>query len=204
MNINNIYANIILAVPGATTAQMNKYILQELDRINAKGIESIRKIKITHPAEESGYPHERTDGQGYNYYPTQKCFVLPPDVMRINCVYIGQREILPATISEMGKGSKLFTQYYLTESGEMYFNSDIDDGETITISGRFGGMSVDSLSDRYVPLFTHSVIAGLSANEYKNPDLYAIHLRKAEESRALLHGTLAQTRIGGLRDGRLY
>ena len=49
MNINSVYANVRLAVPDATLVEMNKYLLAEIDAINASGIESIRKYEIVYP-----------------------------------------------------------------------------------------------------------------------------------------------------------
>jgi hypothetical protein len=37
MDINKVYANVRLAVPDATLIEINKYLLAELDEINAKG-----------------------------------------------------------------------------------------------------------------------------------------------------------------------
>jgi hypothetical protein len=204
VNINKVYANVRLAVPDATLVEINRYLLAEIDAINATGIESIRRYSVSYPSEDDyGSPDGRIDGQGFNYYPGERCFVLPSSISLIERVYIDGSELSEMTLQELVSGITVPGRYYVTNSGEMYFSSDIANGSKITISGRFGGHDADTLSDKYIPFLTNSIIAGLTSHEYKDPDAYAIYSRKAEASRAVTENRVVQTKFMK-RNGRLY
>lgn len=210
MDINKIYANVRLVVPDATTIEMNKYILATLDEINAKGIETVRQYKVKHPPAgmESSMPEERKDGQGFNYYPDLKCLILPSEITLLSRVIRKDKTAIAVGGYTHLKGSFGIPgfdipAYYLTQTGEMYFSVNLEDGEIITIIGSAGGLTVDVLPDKYLPYLSNSAIAGLSSQEYPNPDTYAIYSRKATQSKlATLESMTSAVNIK--RNGRLY
>ena len=207
MDINKIYANVRLVVPDATTIEINKYILATLDEINARGIETVRQYQVRHPDAEGGYrigtPEERKDGQGFNYYPDLKCLILPSEITLLSRVIRKDKTAIAVGGYTHLKGNFGIPAYYLTQTGEMYFSVNLEDGEIITIIGSAGGITVDVLPDKYLPYLSNSAIAGLSSQEYPNPDTYAIYSRKATQSKlATLESMTSAVNIK--RNGRLY
>jgi hypothetical protein len=83
----------------------------------------------------------------------------------------------------------------------MYLSFDLADGDIINISGRLGGVTVDLLPDRYIPMLSNSIIAGLVSNEYKDPDAYAIYSRKAEKSKLATRESIVQTKFTSAMGG---
>lgn len=205
MDINKVYANTRLVIPEATTIEMNKYILAALDEINAKGIETVRQYKVKYPPAgmKSSMPEERIDGQGFNYYPELKCFILPSEITLLErVIYKGNSAIRVGGYTHL-RGNFGIPAFYLARTGEMYFSVDLEDGETITIEGSAGGLTVDVLPDKYLPYISNSVIAGLTSQEYLNPDLYAIYLRKVSQSKLATFESISGS-INIKRNGRLY
>lgn len=203
MDINKVYANVKLAVPEATLVEMNKYLLTALDEINGNGIEGLRQYTITIPTGEYTTPASRTDGQAFNYYPNLKCFVLPSEILLIEKVFSGTTQLYEMTTAEYLTSERPTNAYFITYSGEMYFSVELSEGDTISIMGRFGGNTVDLLSDNYIPFLTNTIIAGLVSKEYKDADDYAIYSRKAAHSKLILGEGVVQTK-SMLRNGRLY
>jgi hypothetical protein len=203
MNINKVYANVRLAVPNATLIQINKYLLAELDDINASGIEGLRKYTVTHATGTYGTPQTRTDGQSYNYYPDVNCFIIPTEVSLIEKVYYGTTQLSEMTSEGYMAEVQPTDSFYVTHSGEMYFSFDMPDAAVITIMGRFGGLTVDMMSDRYIPALSNAIIAGLVSSEYKDADAYAIYSRRAANSKIVTKDHLIQTTYTK-RNGRLY
>lgn len=204
MNINSVYANVRLAVPDATLVEMNKYLLAEIDAINASGIESIRKYKIVYPV-GSGYGtvSERKHTQSFNYYPTEKCFILPSEVVLVEKIFYSGNQIKEMDTAQMVSETNYGYSYYITNTGEMYLSFDLADGETIIIMGSFGGHTTDTLPDKWIPYLSNSIIAGLVSHEYKDPDAYAVYSRKAMDSKAYTVSPATQTKYMR-RNGRLY
>ena len=203
MNINKVYANVRLAVPNATLIQINKYLLAELDGINAAGIEGLRKYTVVHATGTYGTPQERTDGQAYNYYPDINCLIIPTEVSLIEKVFYGTTQLAEMTIDGYMAETQPENSYYVSYSGEMYFSFDVADAGVITIVGRFGGLTVDMLSDKYIPYLSNSIIAGLVSSEFKDPDAYAIYSRRAANSKPVSREHLVKTNYSR-RNGRLY
>lgn len=203
MNINKVYANVRLAVPKATLPEINKYLLAESDEINARGIEGLRKYTIIHAIGDYGTPEERLDGQAFNYYPDTNCFIIPSEVSLIEKVYYDNMQLSEMTADDYMSNVKPLYSFYITPSGEMYFSFTVPNMAKITIMGRFGGLTVDMLSDRYIPLLSNAIIAGLVSNEYKDADAYAIYSRRAANSRIITRDHLIQTTYTK-RNGRLY
>ena len=204
MNINKVYANVRLAVPGATIIEMNKYLLAEIDAINAEGIESVRKHVVIYPDTENyGSVSGRADAQTFNYYPSEKCFILPSDVVLVEKVFYAGKELREMDTAQMASGTYLGNAYYVASTGEMYLSFAPANGDVITIMGLFGGHTVDTLPDKWIPYLSNTVIAGLAASEYKDPDVYAIYSRKAMASKSSTMGNVQQTKFMR-RNGRLY
>lgn len=203
MNVNKVYANVRLAVPNATLIQMNKYLLAEIDDINASGIEGLRKYTVTHGTGSYGTPQDRTDGQVFNYYPDVNCFIIPSEVTLIEKVYYGTTQLSEMTHEGYLSAVQPADSYYVTFSGEMYLSTAIADAGEITIMGRFGGLTVDMLPDRYIPSLSNAIIAGLVSSEFKDADAYAIYSRRAERSKIVTKDHLIQTTYTK-RNGRLY
>lgn len=204
MNVNKVYANVRLAVPDATIIEINKYLLAEIDAINAEGVESIRKYSITYPDTESyGSITERADGQSFNYYPDEKCFILPAEVSLVEKVIYAGKVLQEMNTAEMCAETIIGNAYYITQTGEMYLSFSPSDGDIITIMGSFGGQTADTLSDRWIPYLSNSIIAGLVSYEYKDADAYAVYSRKAAETRSYTLNSVVQTKYMR-RNGRLY
>lgn len=205
MNINIVYANIRLAIAEATRAEVNKYIILALNEINARGLERVFNVSVTHPPE--GYNtdiYARSDGQAFNYYPADKCLILPSSCLLVEKIYLGGVAIPAMTRDSFLLGALETQAYYLTDTGEMYFAEALDSGASIKIVGRAGGMTLDMLSDRYVPFITNAILAGLYSHEYKDADMYAVYSRKYEASRRnATYSNLVQNKLM-IRNGRLY
>lgn len=203
MNVNKVYANVRLAVPNATLIQMNKYLLAEMDDINGSGIEGLRKYTVIHGTGDYGTPIERVDGQTFNYYPDVNCFIIPSEVSLIEKVYSGTTQLSEMTAEGYMSDTQPSNSYYVTYSGEMYFSTALADASEIAIKGRFGGLTVDMLPDKYISSLSNAIIAGLVSNEFKDPDAYAIYSRRAERSKIMTRDHLVQTSYIK-RNGRLY
>lgn len=205
MNINKVYANVKLAVPDATLIEMNKYLLAEIDTINARGIEGMRKYAVVYPTEESyGSPSDRTDSQTFNYYPDVKCFILPSEVALVEQIYHGTTKLSEMSMVDfVSQTEQVPNAYYLSFNGEIYFYSELTEGDIITVVGSFGGLTADMLPDKYIPALSNAIIAGLVSNEYKDPDAFAIYSRRAAQSQIVTRESIVQTKYTK-RNGRLY
>jgi hypothetical protein len=203
MDINKVYANVKLAVPEATLIEMNKYLLGLLDEINANGTEGIRSYTVVSGTGTYGTPQQRVDGQSFNYYPDVKCFIIPSDVTLVEKVFLADQQLSEMSVSEYLSTTQPEYSYHITYTGEMYLSFDLEDGDIINVLGKFGGMTVDILNDRYIPYFSNSIIAGLTSNEYKDADAYAIYSRRARDSKVVTVQSIVQPKLMK-RNGRLY
>jgi hypothetical protein len=203
MDINKVYANVKLAVPEATLLEMNKYLLSLLDEINANGAEGIRSYTVVSGTGTYGTPQQRADGQTFNYYPNVKCLIVPSDVTLVEKVFLADQQLSEMSVSEYLSTTRPEYSYCITYTGEMYLSFDLEDGDVINILGKFGGMTVDILNDRFIPYMSNSIIASLVSNEYKDADAYAIYSRRARDSKVSTVQSIVQPKLMK-RNGRLY
>jgi hypothetical protein len=204
VNVNKVYANVRLAVPDATLVEINKYLLAELDSINARGVESLRKYAVVYPSTEGyGSPATRLDSQDFNYYPNIKCFILPSEVNLVEKIFSGNTQLREMSTADTMRETIPLKSYYIANTGELYLSFEPEDGDILTIVGRFGGQTVNTISDKYIPYLSNVIIAGLHSSEYKDPDAYAVYSRKAMDSKVVTNEAVSQTK-GMKRNGRLY
>lgn len=205
MNVNTVYADVRLCIPDATLIEMNKYLQQALQYINSRGLERMHTITVvTATGTYDADPLNRTDGQLFNYYPLSKCLVLPSNVVNVQRLHVDGIEIPAINYNDYVQGVYLTQAYSITESGELYFVIALTDSSIVSITGRVGGLTPSSLPDQFIPYLANSILTGLYSKEYKDPDQYAVYMRKLNESKAYAFnvnkGKTQRTR----RNGRLY
>lgn len=209
MDARAVYSNVLMHVPDATQLEVNKYLQLALDEINSQGKETITAIAVVEPTSKPyGTPAERTLAQSFNYYPDVKCLVVPSSVTYVAKVYVNDTLYSPISASEYLKGEANLAiysgkAYYLSGTGEMYFITDLVDGDIVKILGKAGIGKLELLPDSYMAYLNYYVLCGLYASEYKDADQYAIYSRKLETVR---NQTMQETRrLSWMkRNGRLY
>lgn len=209
MDARAVYSNVLMHVPDATQLEVNKYLQLALDEINSQGKETITATSVVNPTVKPyGSPAERTLAQSFNYYPDVKCLVVPSSVTYVAKVYVNDTLYSPISASEYlstPESLSMFSgrAYYLNAIGEMYFVSDLNDGDIVKILGKSGIGKLELLPDSYMAYLNYYVLCGLYASEYKDADQYAIYSRKLETVR---NQTMQErARISWMkRNGRLY
>lgn len=204
MDGNNIIANVRLCVPSATIVQINKYLLAALDQINSYGVEKLLTVVAVHPeGEYNSDPDARTQKQAFNYYPEARCLILPSTVQLVQRAFYNDVQIFPISFDIYVANTAVRNSYYLTQSGEMYLTFALDNGSSLRLIVRAGGMTIDSLPDHYLPYFTDKILAGLYSREFKDADQYALYSRSAAKHEKAIRVNKVQT-TWMPRNGRLY
>jgi len=203
MDARAVYANVLMHIPEATLLEVNKYLQLALDEINSQGKETITAVTVVSPTTTPyGNPSERTSNQTFNYYTDVKCLVLPSSIVYVAKVSVNGKPYSPMSASEYLDGTAGIYTYYLNDTGDMYFATDLTEGDTVKILGRIG-VSLAVLPDSYLSYLTYYVLTGLYSSEYENESSFAIYSAKL---RAEKPKTMQSTkRLSWMkRNGRLY
>lgn len=209
MDARAVHANVLMQIPEATLMEINKYLQLALDEINSLGKETITALTVVNPDKTPyGTPSERTVDQAFNYYPDAKCLVLPSSVVYVAKVYVNGTVYSPLSATEYLSDAENLAQYdgkayYQNNTNELYFISDLTEGDTVKVLGRIGGNTLAVLPDSYLSYMTYYVLSGLYSSEYKNADAYAVVTPKLAEAK---RNTMQETQRlkWNKRNGRLY
>lgn len=206
MTKDRIMAQVLLQIETARDIDVNRHIATALTKLNEVGIERDGIVTVDYPSEgETGTdPATRTSDQGFNYYEALRCLILPDEILSVDDVYVDNTQMTKSTMDLYKVDLMASLSYAINNSKEMYLSFDAEDGDEITISGRWALRNLELIPDNYENWLLNHVLMGLYLQrQYKNIELFKYYRDERDKAWRIVKNSQMQMGEYIAKDGLL-